>query len=186
MADGPHRGPRVVGVQRQHEHVGVAERRRGTGLRLPSHLDADQRLLRRLPPRRQPVRREHRLPRREDRAPHLALPGRPPRHLGLRLPGRAERHRPRGRRQGRAGQGTGRGEQAGVHLRLRSRHRRADLADRGAPGAARRRAGRVVRADPAVPDQAAAVRPAGDDGRRPDRLHAGNCGQPRWRSSTST
>ena len=45
---------------------------------------------------------------------------------------------------GRADQGGGAAEQAGVPLRVRSRDRPADLADRGAAGAARRRARREV------------------------------------------
>ena len=46
----------------------------------------------------------------------------------------------------------------GVPLRVRSRHRPAGLADRGAAGAAVRRAGREDEPDAAVPDQAAGVR----------------------------
>ena len=53
------------------------------------------------------------------------------------------------------------GQQAGVHLRLRSQDRRAGLADRGAAGPAVDRAGRADVADAAVSDQTAAVRPAG-------------------------
>ena len=53
----------------------------------------------------------------------------------------------------------GRGaEQAGVAVRVRSRHRPAGLADRRAAGAAVRRAGREDVADAAVPDQAAGLR----------------------------
>ena len=124
----------------------------------------------RLPAGRQPVRRKHRLPRRAHRRAHLAFPGGAPRPVGLRLPaapnvvditvdGRASRpcHR----------------QQTGVHLRVRPRDRRAGLADRGAPGGAGRHSGRVVRADAAVSDQTAAVRPAGDERRRSDRLHPG-------------
>ena len=55
---------------------------------------------------------------------------------------------------------------------LRSRDRRADLADRGAAGAEGRHARRVVLADAAVPDQAAGVRRPGLRDRRSDRLHA--------------
>ena len=70
---------------------------------------------------------------------------------GPNLP-RHHRRRPRG-------QGAGPGQQAGVHLRLRSGDRRADLAHRGAPRAPGQRAGRVVLPDPAVPHEAAPVRP---------------------------
>ena len=51
-------------------------------------------------------------------------------------------------------------EQAGLRLRLQSRHGRTALADRGAPRAAIRHAGRDELADAAVPDGAAAVRAA--------------------------
>ena len=65
------------------------------------------------------------------------------------------------------------GIEAGVHLRARSRDRRADLADRRAAGAEGRYARRVVRADAARADQAAGVRSAGHHHQRPHRLHAG-------------
>ena len=52
------------------------------------------------------------------------------------------------------------GGQDRIPLRLRSRHRRADLADRGTSRAEEPRAGRAVLADAAVPDQAAAFRQA--------------------------
>ena len=71
------------------------------------------------------------------------------------------------RRDGRrpAGEGTGAGQQAGLPVRLRPGHRRADLADRGARGGDRhQRAGRASVADAAVSDQARAVRvPGGGD-----------------------
>ena len=57
-----------------------------------------------------------------------------------------------------ADQGGRAAEQAGVPLRVRSRHRPAGLADRRAAGAADRRARREDVADAAVPDQAAGVR----------------------------
>ena len=60
-----------------------------------------------------------------------------------------------------ADQGGRAGHQAGVHLRVRSGHRTAGLADRGAAGAAVGRARRKVLADAAVSDQTARVRPAG-------------------------
>jgi len=46
------------------------------------------------------------------------------------------------------------------------------VADRGASGSEGRRAGRVVFADPAVPEQAARVRPARRHRKRSHRLHA--------------
>ena len=73
---------------------------------------------------------------------------------------------------GRQHQGRGAGDQAGVHLRVRSRDRQAGVADRGTAGAAVRRAGREDLADAAVSDQAAGVRPAGRHTRRSDRFHA--------------
>ena len=62
------------------------------------------------------------------------------------------KHDGRDVRRGRAG------EQARLPVRLRSRDRRAAVADRGAAGAAVRRAWRADVADAAVPDAAAAVR----------------------------
>ena len=62
---------------------------------------------------------------------------------------------------GRHDQGRRAADQAGVPLRVRSRDRRADLADRGAAGAEGRRARRVVLADAAVSDQAAGLRSPG-------------------------
>ena len=71
--------------------------------------------------------------------------------------------------QGRCGPG-----QAGISVRVRSRHRPAGLADRGTTGAAVRRARREGEPDAAVPDQAACLRAQLAQGaRRPDRLHAG-------------
>ena len=64
----------------------------------------------------------------------VALPGRAPRRVGLRLSGGADPRRHQRQRQ--ADQGRGAGEQAGLHLRVRSPHRRAGVADRRAAGAA--------------------------------------------------
>ena len=74
---------------------------------------------------------------------------------------------------GRADQGDRTADQAGLDLRVRSHHRQAGVADRRAAGRERRRARRVVFADAAVRDQAAAVRSSGRGDRRSDRLHAG-------------
>ena len=112
-------------------------------------------------PGQQPVRREHRRGRSEDRPAQVALPAGAPRHLGPRHPVRADPRRHHRQRPDR--QGAGAADQAGVPLRPRSRDRRADLADRRAAGREGRRAGRVVRADAAVPArrprQAVPVRP---------------------------
>ena len=117
------------------------------------------------------LRREHRVPRPRDRRAPLALPDRAPPHLEHGPAGRAAAggpHRRRTRRQGR-----GRADQAVAAVHLRPRDRRAGLPHRGAARAAGRRPGRMVFADAALPDQAAAVRPQRDqDSGRPDRLHA--------------
>ena len=56
---------------------------------------------------------------------------------------------------GKRDQGGRAGDQAGLRLRIRSRHRRAGLADRGAAGAGLQRARRARLEDAAVSDQAA-------------------------------
>ena len=68
--------------------------------------------------------------------------------LGLRHAGRAAARRHQRRRQ--ADQGGRAGDQAGLPLRVRSRHRPAGVADRGAAGAADRRA-RARRPAPTQP-----------------------------------
>ena len=68
---------------------------------------------------------------------------------------------------------AGAADQAGVSVRAESRDRRADLADRGASGAAVDGAERADEPDAALSHQAAAVRPARRVGGRSDRLHAG-------------
>ena len=81
---------------------------------------------------------------------------------------------PRGHHRQRAGdQGDRAADQAGLGVCVRSRHRPAGVADRRASGREGRRAGRVVFADAAVPDQAAGLRASGRVDRRSDRLHAG-------------
>ena len=87
-------------------------RRRRARHRLPAGRDSDRRLLRRPSARQQPVRREPRRGRPEDRQAHLALPARPPRHLGLRHPVRADPGRHHGQRP--ADQGGGAADQAGL------------------------------------------------------------------------
>ena len=64
----------------------------GTGL--PAGRAADRRLLRRPSAGQQPVRREPRRARSEDRQAQVALPARAPRHLGLGHPVRADPRRP--------------------------------------------------------------------------------------------
>ena len=121
-------------------------------------------------PGRQPVQREPGRRRSADRRAQVALPVRAPRRVGHGHPVRADPRRRRHRRQ--AAQDRRAADQAGVPLRLRSRDRRADLADRGTGGAQGRCARRTLLADAAVPDQAAGLRSAGVRRRRPDRLHA--------------
>ena len=107
----------------------------------------------------------------EHRRAQVALPARASRHLGLRHPGCADPVRHRRRRPAR--QGRRAADEAGVPVRVRSRHGSAAVADRGAARAAGRRARRVVLADAAVSDQAAGLRPARRHRERPHRLHAG-------------
>ena len=153
-----HVGEGFVGVHRQHRRVGADHGRRGARprstcrSRLPT-----ARLLRRPSPRQQPVRREHRRRRSEDRAAQVALPARPSRHVGHRHPVRRRSSRDI-TVNGRTIKAAGAADQAGFLYVLRSRDRPADLADRGAAGAERRHAGRMVFADAAVPDQAAGLR----------------------------
>ena len=94
------------------------------------------RLLRRRPARRQPVRQLPACARREDRQASLALPEHSPRLVGLgQRVGAAACDDPQGRAEHRH---RGDGWQDGLPVRLQSRHRRADLADRRAAGAADR------------------------------------------------
>ncbi len=162
---------RLGRVHRQHRRLGADLRRRGARDGLSTGRGGDGRLLRREPPGRQPVRR--------DRCVAVDLyTGKRKWHYQLVHHGIWDNDIPCApilldvtrRRQAREGRRAA--DEAGVPLRVRSRDRQADLADRRAAGAEGRRAGRVVLADAAVSDQAARVRPAGRDGRRPDRLHA--------------
>ena len=150
-----------------------ADPRARPGLRADQ--SADHRLLRRLPAGRRPVRHERHRPGRAGGRAGVALPDRAPRRLELRQPdgaGDAERDR------GRPAAGDRRADhQAGVGVHVRPGDGRADLADRGAAGAAVRGAGRAPVPDPADADPARGVRDAGVDGGRPDRLHARAAGR---------
>ncbi len=123
-----------------------------------------------------------------DRKAAVALPGRASRDVGLRLPVPADSRRHH--RQRTPDQGARAAVEAGVSLRLRSHQRQAGVADRRASGAERRRAGRVVFADPAGAARRARktvrVRPAGRDRRRSDRLHARSSGRRRFTSCPTT
>ena len=81
-----HVAERLVALHGEHRGVGSDQRRPGAGHRVSPDRDADQRLLRRPPPRRQPLLRQYRGPRHGDRGSAVALPGHPPRRLGLGLP----------------------------------------------------------------------------------------------------
>ena len=73
-----------MGGQRQHRRLDADHRRRGARPGLPAGRDADLGLLRRPSARQQPVRREPRLRRSEDRPAQVALPARAPSDLELR------------------------------------------------------------------------------------------------------
>ena len=105
------------------------------------------------------------------RRTRLAFADRAPRSLGLRSAGGAGARRHHGRWP--PHQGRRAGHQAGVRVRVRSHERTTRVADRRAAGAAFGYARRAHVGDAAVSHQAAAVRPAGRDGRRSDRFHAG-------------
>ena len=75
-------GERLVVGQWQHRCVDADQRRRRGRTRLPAGGNAHLRLLRRPSPRQQPVCREHRGRRREDRRAQVALPDDSSRHLG--------------------------------------------------------------------------------------------------------
>ena len=82
-------GERFVGVDRQRRRLDPDHRRPGSRPRLPAGRDADDRRIRRQPPRQQPVRREHRRGRPQDRQAQVALPVRAPRAVGPRHVGLA-------------------------------------------------------------------------------------------------
>ena len=79
-----HLGKRVLALHRPHERLGADDARRGARPAVPAGEHAEQRLLRRQPARREPLRRVARVPRRRDRSAQVALPARPPRPVGLR------------------------------------------------------------------------------------------------------
>ena len=85
-----HLGRPQLGPGGSHQCLGADVPRRGAGAALPAGRHAEQRLLRRTPVGRQPLRRSGRLPRRPHRRAGVALPDRPPRPLGLRPAGGAD------------------------------------------------------------------------------------------------
>ncbi len=166
-----HLAERFLGGQRQHRRVESDQRGRRARARLPAGRIADRRSLRRPSSGQQPVFRQPGRRRSQDRRAQVALPAGSPHHLELRYFDGADPRRHRGQRP--ADQGRLDHVEVRVHLRLRSRHRSAGLADRGARGSERRRARRMVFADAAVSDEAARLRSTGAHGGRADRLHAG-------------
>ena len=128
-----------------------------------------QQLLRRPPAREQPVRREPRLSRGEDRQARVALPGGASRHLGLRLSRAPDPRRDHGRRA--AHQGGDAGEQAGVSP--------TSSIARPASRSGRLKSGRCQKGNvpgewyaptQPFPTQAARLRSAGSRRREPHRL----------------
>ena len=147
-------GGGVLALQRQHERLVDDRGRRGSGNRLPAHRHADERSLRRPPPRRQPLRGEHRGGRLRDRwsAVHYQFvitacgttTHRPPRTCSRR-PSTASRCAA-------SPQAT---KQAFAFVFDRTKPAgRCGRSRKG--GASQRRAGRARGADPAVPYQPAA------------------------------
>ncbi len=103
-----------------------------------------------LRPGSESLRRKHRRRGSSHRRAPLAFSNVASSALGLRHSDRAD---PRRRREGRQNdQGARAGDEAGTLVRAESRDRRTGLADRRDAGAAGQRAGRVVLADPADPD----------------------------------
>ena len=111
------------------------------------------------PVRRKPGGAGHR-----DRCAQMALPDDPSRPLGPRRLLRRRHLRHPAQRQDR--QGDRPADQAGLRLCAGSRHRQAGLADPGKESRQGRCAGRMVFADPAHPQRAAAFRQTGHDGGR--------------------
>ena len=165
-------GERVVADRGTHERVGAVQRRRSPRADLSAGEHAEQRLVRRRAKGKRSLRGIDRLPRREERKTRLVFPDRASRSLGLR-PSRGAGARDGARRRTLA-RHRRRPDEDGISLRLRSRGRHADLADRGALGAGERRARRGGGAVAAVSDQTQAVRQAGIRLQRSDRLHAGD------------
>ena len=120
-------GERFVRLDRQQRRVDRDHGRSGSRPRLPAGRNADDRRIRRQPPRRQPVCGEPRGGRSEDRRAQVALPVRASPAVGSRHVVGAAADGRDDRRQ--AAQGRRRALEAGMALLLRPHHRRADLAD---------------------------------------------------------
>ena len=163
-------GERRLALDGRRFVVGADVGGSGARPRLHPHQRRDHRLLRRLPPRRQPVQHERHRARREIGQARVAPAAGQARHLELRHADGADSARRERRRP--AHSRVVPDHQAVVGLFVQPAHRRADLADGNAPGAAIEGPGRKAVGDAALRDQAGAVRPAGPAGKRPDRLHA--------------
>ena len=163
-------GERVVEDDRPHERLGAVQRRRSARADLSPGEHAEQRLVRRCAQGQQSLRRIHRVPRGEERAQGLAFPDGASRSVGLRHPSGSRARNGSDRRA--AARHRRRPDEDGLSVRVRSRERQTDLADRRALGAGERRARRAGGAVAAVSDEAEAVRQAGIRLRRSHRLHA--------------
>ena len=163
---------RVVALLGQRQRLVDARRRQRAGPRLPADRNDHQRLLRRRPARRQPVLGNAHRPSTWRPGSASGTSRRSTTVCGTTT-SRPHPPKPGGRDCRRpSDQGDRAGQQAGLRLRVRPRHRRSDLADRGAPGAAGdEHAGRGAVAHAALPDEAGAVRLPGRHHRRPRRLH---------------
>ena len=163
----------LVVVHRQHRRLGADLGRRTAGPRLPAGRAADARLLRRPSSRRRTCSAKASSPSICGPASGSGTTSWCTTACGT-WTSRARRFSRDITVNGTDRQGAGAADQAGVPVRLQSRDRRADLADRRAARAEGRYARRVVLADAAASDQAAArTIGQGLTDRRPDRLHAG-------------
>ena len=117
------------------------------------------------------VRREHGRSGYQDWQAKMALPDGSSRPLGLGI-SRARRSCMTSSSRRPTHQGAGAANQAGISIRAESRNRRADLADRRAPGTAVRCPGEKTRPTQPFPTKPG-LRPAGRVDRRSDRFHAG-------------
>ena len=129
-------GERVVAQKRSCERLGADGARRRPRAALPADIHAEQRLLRRRSPRREPVRRIACVPRGGHRQDEMALSNGPSRSVGLRQSGPAQPRDDYG--QWPAHRRRGAGDEARLHVCVRSRDGPASLADRRASGADRR------------------------------------------------
>ena len=166
-------GGRLVAALRQHQRLGLDQRRSKARLRLPSLRYPDQRLLRRGSTGRQPVCRKPGVPRRSTRRNGVVLPGDPHGLWDYDLPAAPpilfDMPSEFGRRDS---ESAGPGDQTRLYLRLRPHQRPADVADRGASGSTIDRTRRTNCRDAAVSNQTTAVRAHRHYCRRFDRLHA--------------